>query len=262
MNIPLLTEKDIDCRVQSIFKNSKGVSAILLLYKDARVDMRILDKVYGPMNWRRTHEVINGNLFCNIDIWDETKKEWVRKQDVGTESNTEKEKGQASDSFKRAGTNVGIGRELYTAPFIVVRLNEDEYDTKDLGGKEVLRCKPTTKFYVSKIEYDDDKTISLLKICDKSGNERFYYPKAKKTDEQQYDSHQQTKPIPKDAPIDQTYINTIRTELKRTGWDENEMLLYVSGRLGSLVERIEDIPFDEAKRILQILEKRNSKVNA
>ena len=262
MNIPLLTEKDIDCRVQSVFKNSKGVSAILLLYKDARVDMRILDKVYGPMNWRRTHEVINGNLFCNIDIWDEDKKEWVRKQDVGTESNTEKEKGQASDSFKRAGTNVGIGRELYTAPFIVVGLNEEEYETKNLGGKEVLRCKPATKFYVSEIEYDEDKTISLLKICDKARNERYCYPKVEKTGKQQYDSRPQSNPTPKDAPIDQTYINAIRAQLKRTGWDENEMLLYVSGRLGSLVERIEDIPFEEAVRLLQILEKRDSKVGA
>ena len=116
--IPLLTEQDIDCRVQSVSKAKTGkVGAVLLLYKDARVDMRILDLVFGPGNWQRTHEVINGNLFCSIDIWDEEKKTWVRKQDVGVESNTEKEKGQASDAFKRAGFNVGIGRELYTGPF-------------------------------------------------------------------------------------------------------------------------------------------------
>ena len=116
LSIPLLTEQDIDCRVQSVSKAKTGrVGAVLLLYKDARVDMRILDQVFGPGNWQRTHEVINGNLFCNIDIWDDEKKTWVRKQDVGTESNTEKEKGQASDSFKRAGFNVGIGRELIQA---------------------------------------------------------------------------------------------------------------------------------------------------
>lgn len=92
-SIPLLTEQDIDCRVQSVSKAKTGrVGAVLLLYKDARVDMRILDQVFGPGNWQRTHEVINGNLFCNIDIWDDEKKTWVRKQDVGTESNTEKEK--------------------------------------------------------------------------------------------------------------------------------------------------------------------------
>ena len=85
-NIPLLTAEDIDCRVQSVSKAKNGtVGAVLLLYKDARVDMRILDQVFGPGNWQRTHEVINGNLFCNIDIWDDEKKTWVRKQDVGTE---------------------------------------------------------------------------------------------------------------------------------------------------------------------------------
>ena len=116
-NIPLLTAADIECRVQSVSRARSGqVGAVLLLYKDARVDMRILDQVFGPGNWARTHEVINGNLFCNIDIWDAQKGVWVRKQDVGVESNTEKEKGQASDAFKRAGFNVGIGRELYTGP--------------------------------------------------------------------------------------------------------------------------------------------------
>ena len=90
LSIPLLTEQDIDCRVQSVSKAKTGrVGAVLLLYKDARVDMRILDQVFGPGNWQRTHEVINGNLFCNIDIWDDEKKTWVRKQDVGSESNTE-----------------------------------------------------------------------------------------------------------------------------------------------------------------------------
>ena len=70
-DIPLLTEKDIECRVQSVSRAKTGrVGAVLLLYKDARVDMRILDQVFGPGNWQRTHEVINGNLFCNIDIWD------------------------------------------------------------------------------------------------------------------------------------------------------------------------------------------------
>ena len=120
MQIPLLTKDDVECRVATVNKNKTGAS--LLLYKNARVDMRILDEVFGAMNWRRSHEVINNNLFCNIDIWDNDKKEWVRKQDVGVESYTEKEKGEASDSFKRSGFNWGIGRELYTAPFIWVTL--------------------------------------------------------------------------------------------------------------------------------------------
>lgn len=110
-----LKADEIDVRIQS----TKETGLVLLLYKDARVDMNILDETVGAENWQRTHELINGNLFCNIGI-KVNGGEWVWKQDVGTESNTEKEKGQASDSFKRAGFNWGIGRELYTSPFIWV----------------------------------------------------------------------------------------------------------------------------------------------
>ena len=105
---------EIECRIATI--NEKGLT--LLLYKDARVDQNILDETVGVLNWERKHEVIDGNLYCTVSIYDEGKGAWVSKQDVGTESYTEKEKGQASDSFKRACFNFGIGRELYTAPFI------------------------------------------------------------------------------------------------------------------------------------------------
>lgn len=172
--IPLLTEQDIDCRVQSVSKDKNGkVGAVLLLYKDARVDMRILDLVFGPGNWQRTHEVINGNLFCSIDIWDEEKESWVRKQDVGVESNTEKEKGQASDAFKRAGFNVGIGRELYTGPFIYVELADNEFYSEHQGNKEVFKCYSSTRFKVSKIAYDDRREICDLVIVDRNGVVRF-----------------------------------------------------------------------------------------
>ena len=180
--IPLLTAADIECRVQSVSKNKRGeVGAVLLLYKNARVDMRILDEVYGPMNWQRTHEVINGNLFCSIDIWDGTK--WVRKQDVGVPSNTEAEKGEASDAFKRAGTNVGIGRELYTAPFIYVTLNEGEYYEAQANGKTVYRASSTAKFTVAAIEYNERREIIGLEIKDRQGGVAFAYggkPKAPK----------------------------------------------------------------------------------
>ena len=172
--IPLLTERDIDCRVQSVSKSKTGkVGAILLLYKDARVDMKILDQVFGPYNWQRTHEVINGNLFCNIDLWDDDKKCWVRKQDVGVESNTEKEKGQASDSFKRTGFNIGIGRELYTAPLIYVELQDGEYYSEQNGNKTVYRCYASTRFKVQKIGYDDQRAINDLVIEDRNGNVRY-----------------------------------------------------------------------------------------
>ena len=107
----LLKPNEIDCRVASI--NEKGLT--LLLYKDARVDQSILDETVGAMNWQRHHSRDNAN--CIISIWDDEKRQWVEKEDTGKESFTEKEKGLASDSFKRAGFNWGIGRELYSAPF-------------------------------------------------------------------------------------------------------------------------------------------------
>lgn len=169
--IPLLEANDIECRIQSVSKNKSGkVGAVLLLYKDARVDMRILDQVFGAENWQRTHEVINGNLFCNIDIWDDEKKCWIRKQDVGKESNAEKEKGQASDAFKRAGFNVGVGRELYSAPFVYVELKEDEYYTKKDGN---IAASASTKFKVSHIGYNEKREISELLIIDSKGMDRY-----------------------------------------------------------------------------------------
>ena len=99
-----LRADEIECRVSTV--SEKGAS--VLLYKTARTDMDLLDETVGPMNWQRTHQIIDGNLYCTISIWDDEKKQWVAKQDVGTESNTEKEKGQASDSFKRAGFCWGI----------------------------------------------------------------------------------------------------------------------------------------------------------
>lgn len=175
-SIPLLTAEDIDCRVQSVSKAKNGaVGAVLLLYKDARVDMRILDQVFGAGNWQRTHEVINGNLFCTIEIWDDDKKSWVKKQDVGVESNTEKEKGQASDAFKRAGFNVGIGRELYTGPFIYVELNDGEWKVEKVQGRDVYRTYPNVKFTVTKIGYNDRREIVDLAIVDRFGNVRYLF---------------------------------------------------------------------------------------
>lgn len=163
----LLTIDDIECRVSTVTAN--GCS--LLLYKDARCDMKILDETVGPENWQREHIVINGNLFCNVSIYDEDKKQWITKQDVGTESNTEKEKGQASDSFKRACFNWGIGRELYTAPHIWIKASDV---TLKENGEYQGKKKYTTsdKFRVTQIVIEDGeikalsiKNDSLGKIC-------------------------------------------------------------------------------------------------
>lgn len=164
--IPLLTANDIECRIQSV--NDKG--AVLLLYKTARADMRILDEVVGSMNWQRQHEVVNGNLFCTISIYDPDKGQWVSKQDCGVPSNTQGEKGEASDAFKRAGFSWGIGRELYDSPFIWISGKVGKYD----------------RFHVTDIQYDREKReFTRLTIFDDKGKER--YRLGTKTDRPQKD---------------------------------------------------------------------------
>jgi Uncharacterized protein conserved in bacteria len=153
-----LRADEIDCRVQSVVKTG----CILLLYKDARCDMRILDETYGPENWQRRHYECKGNLFCSVGI--KLGDEWVWKDDCGSESNTEKEKGESSDSFKRACFNWGIGRELYTSPFIWINLEESELDNGKLQKK--------VKFYVSSITIEDKK-ITALSIVDQTGKVRY-----------------------------------------------------------------------------------------
>lgn len=163
MNIRLLKASEIECRVQQV----KETGCSLLLYKDARCDMKILDETFGCLNWQRSHDLINGNLFCTVSVFNEDTERWVCKQDVGTESNTEKEKGQASDSFKRACFNLGIGRELYTAPFIWIKLESNELQNKN--GK----YSTNVKFNVAEIGYNDDREIVRLVITDNKGKERY-----------------------------------------------------------------------------------------
>lgn len=121
-----LKADEIECRVAQVSREGKGFS--LLLYKDARTDMSILDETVGCMNWKKHYDLIDGQLFCTIEIWDEEKKMWIGKQDVGIESNTEAEKGRASDAQKRSGFAWGIGRELYTAPFIWLKEGDPKKD--------------------------------------------------------------------------------------------------------------------------------------
>ena len=171
--IRLLSKEDIDVRVaQTNTYNNNGqlvVKVSLLLYKDARVDMKVLDELFTPMGWKRTHKLIGDRLYCQVEVWDAEKKEWICKEDVGVESNTEAEKGQASDSFKRACVNWGIGRELYTAPRISIELNDKEY-TRDQQGK----IRVWASFSVKSIDYDTkSRTITSLEIQDRFGNVRY-----------------------------------------------------------------------------------------
>lgn len=168
--VRLLYAEEIDCRVQQTKKD--GCS--LLLYKDARCDMAILDETYGEMNWQRSHEFKSGKCYCTISVWDDVKKEWIRKEDVGVPSNTEGEKGEASDSFKRAAVNFGIGRELYSAPFIWVKLTDGETTLNAKTNK--YQVSPSLSFRVAEIEYNQ-REIARLVIVDNKGNARFTYGK-------------------------------------------------------------------------------------
>lgn len=148
-----LRANEIDCRIAMV--KSNGVS--LLLYKDARCDMNILDETVGAFNWQRAHTRDNAN--CIVSIYDEDKKMWIAKEDTGTESNTEAEKGLASDSFKRACFNWGIGRELYTAPFIWIEASLCNID----------KGKCYDKFKVSDIKIEEKKIIYLQIVNEKTG---------------------------------------------------------------------------------------------
>lgn len=156
LNFRTLKASEIDVKPQTVKDN--GFS--LLLYKNARVDMDVLDETVGAMNWQRKHSRENAN--CIVSIYDEDKKIWVEKEDTGTESFTEKEKGLASDSFKRACFNWGIGRELYTSPFIWI--SDSKYIKKNKEGKLTL----TDKFSVKEITVVD-KVITELEIIDSKG---------------------------------------------------------------------------------------------
>lgn len=173
LNTPLSTE-EIYFRVQSI---NKGKYATILAYKDARCDMNRLDAVYGVEYWQKKYELINGNLFCSIGIWSGQLNQWIWKQDVGTESNTEKEKGEASDAFKRACFNLGIGRELYDYPIIQVKLNDDECEVK--SDKVYPSYNFKLKEWVWESLFNEQNKLIKLTAKDDKGNIRFTYPAVK-----------------------------------------------------------------------------------
>lgn len=164
-NIRTLTADEIEVRIGTKARSGSGAS--LLLYKNSRVDMAILDELVGPMNWQRDHKELKGVIYCGVAIKNES--EWIWKWDAGVESNTEPQKGEASDSFKRACVNWGIGRELYTSPFIWVNLTAEEWN----DGK------PRINFRVSQITYNKQRAVSSLVIVDGKGNVRYTFGAAK-----------------------------------------------------------------------------------
>lgn len=160
-----LNPEEIECRVGTVME--QGIT--LLLYKNARVDQTILDEVFGIYGWQRRHNMIGNELYCILSIWDDEKQQWVEKEDVGSESDYEKAKGAASDSFKRACFNIGIGRELYSAPFIYIPINKVQL--RDKNGKKYVK----DSFSVKHIETSSDKIITSLEIINQRGETVYTY---------------------------------------------------------------------------------------
>lgn len=218
MEFRKLTAEEIDCRISTC--NQWGVG--LLLYKDARCDQNILDETVGPMNWMRHHTRDNAN--CIVAIWDEEKQQWIEKEDTGTESFTEKEKGLASDSFKRACFNWGIGRELYTAPNMFV-LKKDLKTLEEYNGK--WTCKDS--FKVTEIEYSEEKIV-FVKILNLKTNEYIEFG-------QPAQAHAEQKKIEKSV-ISEVKLKALIARCDKEGVDMGKIqTLYKVSSLADLTEK-------------------------
>jgi len=127
-------------RVQS--SNQWGASCVA--YIDARDVQDLLDDVCGVENWCCKYEENKNNLFCSIGIKCQDDYDgFVFKSDCGTESNVEKQKGEASDAFKRAAVMWGSGEDfLYSKPII-------KLPVKERNGKFIPYSENTGKFIQS-----------------------------------------------------------------------------------------------------------------
>lgn len=246
-----LTANDVEARVQSCDENG----FILLLYKNARCDMNILDETVGAENWQREHYEVKGNLFCRVAInsdykYSDLPPRWVWKADCGTESNTEKEKGESSDSFKRACFNWGIGRELYTAP--KTKIKGHTYQTKR-NGKDVWQPEYYA-FDVVEMEVSDEipRRITALTIIGKSMQGGYH------EDEIFSWSDKATKPAPKAAPKAEQKATPKQIEvLKKTYTGDNLVKLLAVNNITA----IEDLPMAKASEIISKLKKKEEGKN-
>lgn len=244
MDFRAVKADEIECRVGAVSKEGKGFS--LLLYKDARTDMNILDETVGAMNWKKHYELIDGQLFCTIEIWDEDKKMWIGKQDVGIESNTEAEKGRASDAQKRSGFAWGIGRELYTAPFIWVKEGDPKKD----------------RFEVESITVDNKKITALVIKNEKTGDIVYTFGKtsAKKTAPKKVAEPKAETPAPvaQTAPTKPSYPN--RNKFLKFCQDNELNTASICNELG-LTKKSQDADFIPAlsRAIKEVAKKKSEK---
>jgi len=238
--MPLLTADDIEVKVKKV--TQKG--AIALLYKTARTDMDMLDRVFGAENWQCRYEEIKGNLYCTILMRSES-GDWVAKQDCGIESRSDgdgnEKKGEASDAFKRAGFRWGIGRELYTAPFTFLQVPT----VSDGNGYKLQN--PFARFDVASIGYDDNRRINALTIVDDKGVVVFTYGKRLPEPGKRKEST---------APV--TSKSMINTAMKTAGITEDEFKV-LAVRLrgnGRYVDKLmKDMDHDELSAALDVIVK-------
>jgi len=215
--IPLLTAQDVELRVSQLQQTNYGVYATLLVYKDARTDFAMLNKVFGPLGWQRKHCVIEGNLYCTVSVWDEEHQRWIERMDVGVPSNTESEKGAASDSFKRACFNYSLGTELYDAPIIRFKLADNEVSMGSNG-----KPKTYAKFQVGTMIYDRDKRcFTEFTVLDQEGNVRFSLTKSQPVTNS--NSRPAIPSTPSIRPVEHSYedVNAIPTPSQNMNTCEN-----------------------------------------
>lgn len=211
MEFRALRADEVEVRIGTVKRPEDGKQGgvSLLLYKDARCDMNVLDETVGAFGWQKAYSRDNRN--CTVSIWDESKSQWISKEDTGTESNTEAEKGLASDSFKRACFNWGIGRELYTAPFIWIR-GAGKFD----------------RFWVKEMEVENHRITKLtVCACDQYGNrtdeEAFTFPKKKK-EEKKEEKKADDQSFDLDSTINEAHWRAMCAEMKKYGIAQRAVL--------------------------------------
>ena len=150
--IRTLRAEEIEVRTQSV-KNNK---ANMLLYINSRSATDLLDETYGMENWMIEYKDVAGKIYGRLSVYDTETDRWVIREDTGSESNVEAEKGLASDILKRCIVRLGV-TELYSSPKI-------QWDDDGYGN---------TGYKVSEIEYDDRRNITHLVIVNRFGKEQF-----------------------------------------------------------------------------------------
>ena len=245
---------EIELRVGTV--TARGAS--LLLYQDSRCAMNILDETVGRGNWQRDHKEVKGNMYCGIAVWDNDKSQWVWKWDCGTESNTEKEKGESSDAMKRASVNWGIARELYTSPFIFIKVPTHKKQTGK--GYELDDAYFFSGARVSDIEYDEKRRISALTIVDGDGTVLYSFPKSRSP---RRDVPKQEK-APSVTPYDMITAEdakTLKELIEETNTDTLTFLKYLSSGFGTRIESVDGMTKQQYIKAVSLIEEKKARNN-